>query len=388
MTDVTSQASANDSVDKPLPKTRIREVAEDKYRREWKALLEATDEHGKLKYHPETITANLLQSVAGGRYSKVADMLDLLREEWREAQKQKEQIPLQPAWFRDVVATGLSEADAVLRALPEGLWQQIGPHIESRILEATTRLETERDQMKEKYQEDRAHIELLENQIDELEQQLVKTDLMVQQLNDMHREAQSLAERRERELERSNDLLKDLENSQLKAERALEEARRERDTLSGQYSRLQKDFQEAKQTHRSTEEKRSEQLKIAEETATVAKKDSEQQKVTIDELKTQLAKVQDDERDAILKRQHLVTTVDNLQGQLKETGILNNNLGNENRVLLQKISKLETLLDEAGKTIRKAEKREREQQAQLKAKKQPRKPAKDKDSGSPENAEQ
>lgn len=283
---------------------------------------------------PDRITANMLQKAAGGRYGRASDALEKLVQAWRQKQVSQQLIPVQPGWYREFVAAGIEST----RELMEGLWANIGPHIEERILESTSKLEGQRDALKQKFEEDRSQIELLENELESAEQQLIDRSQLISELREKLKQSGAVNQRKARESERTQELLQQRADSQLKAERALEDVKRERDTVAGRLEALRDDHGQLKEQMADVVQKKADLF---------AGWSAQNQK--LQELEPALEKERQSVSTLQLENQSLKTRVEEQNRRIRELSARSGQQEHDNRELVRQLAIVEQALIAAQK---------------------------------------
>lgn len=316
-------------------------ITEDQYRAAFEQLCEDSK--------PEAITANQLQRVAGGRYGRAADALERLMNGWRKAQQAQQLIPVQPSWYRDFVSQSLEQHREHL----ESQWSAIGPHIQERILEATTKLETERDGLKLKYEEDRAQIELLENELEGLEQKCSELQVSKHDLELLKQEYNQLQDKFQDKVKLSIDL----DNDRKKA-------CSERDALTGRIHILQEELANSRHHLKKAEVSRESFIKLEQRNEALMQK---------------IQSVEDSERQTVLDNMSLKTRAQEQEKRIAELSNASNQHIQENRTLIRQMALMEQEL--AVTRQREQELVQQLEETQEQQKEKPQEDPKEKDGG-------
>lgn len=129
----------------------------------------------------EAIRPVKLQQVVGGRYSRCSDMLDKFKVDYLEQEEPGSKQP-QPPWFKEMVGTTSEYINNSLTST----WFIIHGEINKAIEVATQAYELKKEEFIEQQKDDRAQIDLLENQIDSLNSQLEAKEKELKNSDTLH----------------------------------------------------------------------------------------------------------------------------------------------------------------------------------------------------------
>ncbi len=125
----------------------------------------------------DEITANKLQKLVGGKYSKISEMLEEYKIDYIEKMNEKNKAP-QPIWYQDIVWN-------ITESITQNLWNSwliINNEINTAIKKDTDDFEVQRNIFESQKLDDSKQIKNLELEIDELKTQLTEKDSSIAHL--------------------------------------------------------------------------------------------------------------------------------------------------------------------------------------------------------------
>lgn len=153
----------------------------------------------------EEITANKLQKLVGGKYSKISEMLEEYKKEYIEKQNEKDKTP-QPSRYQDVV---LNITDSIKNNLWDA-WLTIKKETNEVLEFGLKEFEYRRNTLESEKIDDSRQIKNLENEVDKLKLQLLEQDSKLDEHNKEKSILNTDLKRINNELEKAR-----LENSKL-----------------------------------------------------------------------------------------------------------------------------------------------------------------------------
>ena len=125
----------------------------------------------------EEITANKLQKVIGGKYSRISELLEEYKKEYMEKMDAKNEVP-QSEWYKDIVWNVI---DSVSDNLSD-MWLIVNNEMVKSTKKVTMEFEEQKNLLEIQKTEDSRQIENLEIEIDELKGEVWNKDVEMDSL--------------------------------------------------------------------------------------------------------------------------------------------------------------------------------------------------------------